>query len=204
VILLRALSPLFFSLLLFQIDFWGFGMLFFERNPPVWEVVPAWFILTTIRAVIGILTASIVLNISRGMALTKRNLNLGYFLVGLPLYTTSRTIMKIMNLSVFPEHFDHLLPTHFLDLFREPIKSWFTAQGFSYETYLKVYFSSVEPFIAELPRLLLFILVIRAFRQAHTTTTDSGPSPSQPTPQRSQSPASPRQRLRDVGERANS
>ena len=161
-ILLRALSPLFFSLLLFQIDFWGLGMLFFERNPPVWEVVPAWFILTTIRAVIGILTASIVLSIPKGTAVTKRNLNLGYFLVGLPLYTTSMTIMKIMNLSVFPEHFDHLLPIHFLDLFREPIKSWFTAQGFSYETFLRVYFSSVEPFIAELPRLLLLILAIRA------------------------------------------
>jgi len=181
--LLRALSPIFFSLLLFQIDFWGLGMLFFERNPSVWEVVPAWFIMTTIRAVIGILTASIVLSIPRGTALTKRNLNLGYFLVGLPLYTTSMTIMKIMNLSVFPEHFDYLLPIHFLDLFREPIKSWFTAQGFSYETYLRVYFSSVEPFIAELPRLLLLILAIRALRQTHTTTNGSGPSLSQSMPQ---------------------
>jgi hypothetical protein len=166
-ILLRALTPLFFSLLLFQIDFWGFGMLFFDRNPPVWEVVPAWFFMTTIRAVIGILAASIVLSIPRGTALSKRNLNIGYFLVGLPLYTTSMTIMKIMKLSVFPEHLDHLLPTHFLSFFREPIKSWFTAQGFSYETYLRVYFSSVEPFIAELPRLLLLILTLRVLRQIH-------------------------------------
>jgi hypothetical protein len=141
-------------------------------------------------AVIGILTASIALSIPRGTALTKRNLNLGYFLVGLPLFTTSMTIMKIMNLSVFPEimnlsvfpeHFDHLLPIPFLDLFREPIKSWFTALGFSYETFLRVYFSSVEPFIAELPRLLLLILAIRALRQTHTTTNARAASFFNPT-----------------------
>jgi len=170
VILLRALSPLFFSLLLYQIDFWGFAALFFDRNPPVWEVVPAWFILTMIRACIGVLTAYIVLSIPRTAAHPKRNLALSYFIVGPPLYTTSMTIVKIMNLSVFPESFDHLFPAHFLGLFREPLKNWFTAQGFSYETYLRVYFSSVEPFIAELPRLLLSILAIRALRPTRTTT----------------------------------
>jgi hypothetical protein len=173
--LLRALSPIVFSLLLYQIDFGGFAMLFFERNPPVWEVLPVWFILTMFRAGIGVLTASLALSLPRKTALTKRNLAFGYFLVGPPLYTTSMMIMKIMNLSVFPERLNHLLPTYFLSLFQEPFKSWFTAQGFSYETYLRVYFSSVEPFIAELPRLLLLILIIRALRLTHTTTTASGP-----------------------------
>ena len=92
-----------------------------------------------------------------------------------PLYVTSMTILKIMNLQVFPEHLNCLLPTHFLGLFREPVKSWFTAQGFSYEAYLRVYFSSIEPFIAELPRLLLSIPVIMALRRTRTTTAVSGP-----------------------------
>ena len=174
-ILLRALSPLFFSVLLFQIDFWGFGALFFDRNPPVWAVVPAWFILTMIRAAIGILTASLVLSTPRETAITKRNLAFCYFIVGPPLYITSMTILKIMNLPTFPEQVSYLLPTHFLGFFREPVKSWFTAQGFSYEAYLRFYFSSVEPFIAELPRLLLSILVIMALRRTRTTTAVSGP-----------------------------
>ena len=175
VIMLRALSPIVFSLLLYQIDFWGFAMLFFEKNPPVWEVVPVWFILTMFRAGIGVLTASLVLSLQRKAVLTKRNLAICYFIVGPPIYTTSMTIMKIMNLSVFPECLKHLLPTHFLGLFQEPIKRWFTAQVFSYETYLRVYFYLVEHFIAELPRLLLLILIIRALRLTHTTLNASGP-----------------------------
>lgn len=170
--LLRALSPVFFSLLLFQIDYLGFGMLFFERNPPVWEVVPAWFILTLIRAGIGVLTASLVLSIPRGTALTKRSLYLGYFLVGPPLYVTSMTIMVAMNLPVFPDRLHYLLPTQFLGLFQEPLKSWFTAHGFSYETFLRVYFSWVAPFIAELPRLLLLTLAIRVLRHSRTTAVE--------------------------------
>lgn len=122
-----------------------------------------------------LMTASLVLSIPRMASHTKRNLAFSYFIVGLPLYTTSMMIMKIMNLPVFPESLHRLLPTHFLDLFREPLKSWFTAQGFSYETYLRVYFSSVEPFIAEFPRLLLLILVIRVLRHTRTAATTSGP-----------------------------
>lgn len=120
---LRALSHLFSSLLLFAIDFIGFGTLFFERNPSVWEVVPAWFIITMIRAALGVLTASIGLGTPRTIPLPKRDLVLSYFIVGPPLYTTSLTITKIMNLSVFPDSLSHLLPTHFLGLLREPLKS---------------------------------------------------------------------------------
>jgi hypothetical protein len=172
-ILLRALSPIFVSLLLFLIDFWGFAALFFERNPPAWEVVPAWFILTMVRAYVGLMTASLVLNIPRRTALTKRNLTFCYFIIGPPLYVTSMTILKMMNLATFSDQISYLLPTYFLSFFQEPVNRWFTAQGFSYEAYLRVYFSLVEPFIAEFPRLLLSILSIRTLRIKTTTIASS-------------------------------
>ena len=43
----------------------------------------------------------------------------------------------------------------------EAINGWFTAQGYSYETYLTALFLAIMPLLIELPRLLAFILMSR-------------------------------------------
>jgi hypothetical protein len=161
--ILRVISPIPLSFLLFQIDFWAFGFFFDPyRNPPhALIVVTAWILLAMVRAGAGIYVSSLVLGIPLRRALSKRGLFLAYYLVGLPLVTTQMTVFHASGIGGWYDSLTPFMPLSYLESVMEAIKGWVTAQGFSYETYLTLLYLAIMPLLIELPRLLAFILMSR-------------------------------------------
>ena len=176
--LLRTLSPILISFIIYQIDFWGFGMLFFERTPSISETILVWFIVALIRAGMGVFALSLVRGQSWKKVLNKNALMLSYFVVGLPMITTHMSIHRILDVSVYPDPLERILPLHIIEGFTRGLAyKWFEAYGIPYDVYLLPYTFLIEPLFTELPRLLLFIIFVRALGFSRVAMTDSGLPP---------------------------
>jgi len=157
------LSPILLSFVLYQIDFWVFGSLFDPyRNPPnALIVVAAWFLIAMLRGGAGVYVTSLVLGVPLRRALSKTSLFLAYYLVGIPLVTTQMTVFHVSGIDGWYDSLTPFMPLSYLDPVLEAIHGWFTAQGYSYETYLTALSLAIMPLLVELPRLLAFTLMSR-------------------------------------------
>jgi len=102
-----------------------------------------------------------VLGVPLRRALSKTGLFLAFYLVGLPLVTTQMTVFYLSGIGSWYDSLAPFMPLSYLEPVLEAIEGWFTAQGYSYETYLTALSLAVMPLLVELPRLLGFILMSR-------------------------------------------
>ena len=178
----RILALILIAVLLHQMDFWGFGFLFFERTPTIPKAVLVWFIQNAIRTGFALYTLTKIRYLRRE-ALSRTALMLGYFVVGVTGITTGEVVHLILGVSYYPEILNWILPYRLITGFtQEAARIVFETAGIPYHIYLIPYGFLIEPLFTELPRLLSFIIVIRALGFTHVATTDSGPSPSPSTP----------------------
>lgn len=73
------------------------------------------------------------------------------------------TLINLTAIETWTKSLDPLLFTWLLQPVQEAVRTWFTSMGHSYEFYLTVYFTALDPLIVDLPRLLALILVNRRF-----------------------------------------
>jgi len=156
---LRLLSPLLATIILYQIGFWTFGLTFFEKNPASPQSVAAWLLAALARTGIALYATSLALRRPLGQTLTKRNLFLAFFLVGPAHPLTQMTLINLTAKTGWTRSLDPFMLTGLLQPIQEALKSWFTAMGLTYATFLIVYFLALDPLIIELPRLTALILV---------------------------------------------
>jgi hypothetical protein len=156
---LRLLSPLLATIILYQIGFWTFGLTFFEKNPASSQSVATWLLVALARTGIALYATSLTLNRPLGQTLTKRNLLLAFFLVGPAHPLTQMTLINLTATTGWMRSLDPFMLTGLLHIIQEALKSWFTAMGLTYATFLIVYFLALDPLIIELPRLTALILV---------------------------------------------
>lgn len=156
---LRLLSPLLATIILYQIGFWAFGLTFFEKNPASSQSVATWLLVALARTGIALYATSLTLNRPLGQTLTKRNLFLAFFLVGPAHPLTQMTLINLTATTGWTRSLDPFMLTGLLQPIQEALKSWFTAMGLTYVTFLIVYFLALDPLIIELPRLTALILV---------------------------------------------
>jgi len=153
----RVLALALVAVLLHQIDFWGFGLLFFESTPTIPGAVLVWFIQNVIRTVLAIYALT-RMRCMRPGALGKTALVLGYFIVGVTGITTESVIQLILDVSYYPEILNLILPYRLITGFtREAARIVFEAAGVPYHIYLIPYVFLMVPLFTELPRLILYV-----------------------------------------------
>lgn len=158
----RVLALALVAVLLHQIDFWGFGFLFFERTPPIPRAVLVWFIQNAIRTVLAIYALT-KMRYMRPGALGKTALILGYFIVGVTGITTGSVIHLILGVYYYPETLNLILPYRLITgLTQEAARIAFEAAGIPYHIYLLPYGFLIAPLFTELPRLILYVYLTRA------------------------------------------
>lgn len=153
----RVLAFALVAVLLHQIDFWGFGLLFFERTPTIPGAVLVWFIQNAIRAVLAIYALT-RMRYMRPWALGKTALILGYFVVGVTGITTGSVIHLILGVYYYPETLNWMLPYRLITGFtQEAARIVFEAAGVPYHIYLIPYVFLMVPLFTELPRFILYV-----------------------------------------------
>ena len=179
----RILALILVAVLLHQVDFWGFGLLFFERTPTIPMAVLVWFIQNAIRTGFALYTLTEI-GYLRREALSRTTLLLGYFIIGVTGITTDSVVHLILGVSYYPEILNWILPYRLIAGFtQEAARIVFGIAGIPYHIYLIPYGFLIEPLFTELPRLLSFIIVVRALGFTYVAKTDSGLLPSPSTPQ---------------------
>jgi len=149
------------SVILFQFDFWSFGFLVFERTPGFYETLLVWFIVGVMRTLLCVFVASRVKGIRFMDVFGKGAFLAGYFISGLPLIINEVCIHRILDVHVYPEALQRLVPYRIVaDLTRGMAREIFGALQIPYGTYLIPYTFLIEPLIIELPRLLIYLLLL--------------------------------------------
>jgi len=155
----RLLSPLLATIILYQIGFWTFGAVFFDRSPSMPQSVAAWLLAALVRTGVAIYATALALRRPLGRVLTKRNLFLAFFLVGPAHPLTQMTLLNLTVITTWPKNLNALMLTGLLQPIQDAVKSWFAAMGLPYTTFLTIYFLALDPLLVELPRLITIILV---------------------------------------------
>jgi hypothetical protein len=159
--LLRLLSPLPATIVLYWIGFSTFGAIFFDRSPTVYQSLVTWLLVALVRTGIALYATAFTLGKPLGQTLTKRNLFLAFFLVGPAHYLTQMTLVNLTVVDTWPQSLIPLMLTSLLQPIQEAVKTWFTSMGYPYSFYLAVYFTTLDPLIVDLPRLHALILIAR-------------------------------------------
>jgi len=160
------------SVILFQFDFWSFGFLVFERAPGFYETLLVWFIVGVARTLLCVFVASHVKGIRFMDVFGKGAFLAGYFIPGIPMLINEVCIHRILDVHVYPEALQWLVPYHIVaDLTRGMAREIFGALQIPYVTYLIPYTFLIEPIFIELPRLLIYLLLLRAHIENVFSTT---------------------------------
>jgi hypothetical protein len=154
---MRVLALVLVAVLLHQIDFWGFGFLFFERTPTIPGAVLVWFIQNAIRTGLAIYALTRMRYMRPG-DLGKTALILGYFIMGVTGITTDMLVHRILDVYYYPETLNRILPYRLITgLTQEAARIAFGAAGIPYHIYLLPYGLLITPLFTELPRLILYV-----------------------------------------------
>lgn len=159
--LLRLLSPLPATIVLYGIGFSAFGAIFFDKSPTAYQSIATWLLVTLNRTGIALYITAFALGSSLGRTITKRNLFLAFLLVGPAHVLTQMTLVNLTAGNTWTQSLTPLMLTGLIQPIQEAISAWFTSMGYSYKFYLSVYFTALEPLIVDLPRLLALILINR-------------------------------------------
>lgn len=171
--LLGIISPLPAALILYWMGFIAFGAVFYDRSPAPYESLLTWLLVALARTGISLYATSLALGRPLDQTLTKRNLLLAFFLVGPAHPLTQMTLINLTAITTWTKSLDPFLLTWLLQPVQDAVRAWFTSVGHSYEFYLSVYFSALDPLIVDLPRLLALILVSRAREPEHDEVNSS-------------------------------
>jgi len=159
--LLRLLSPLPATIVLYWIGFSFFTAVIFDRSPTVYQSLVTWLLAALVRTGIALYATAFTLGKPLGQTLTKRNLFLAFFLVGPAHILTQMTLVNLTVTTTWPQSLTPLMLIGLLQPIQEAVKTWFTSMGYPYSFYLTVYFTTLDPLIVDLPRLLALILINR-------------------------------------------
>jgi hypothetical protein len=155
----RLLSPLLATIILYQIGFWTFGAVFFERNPSMPQSTAAWLLAALARTGVAIYATALALRKPLEQVFTKRNLFLAFFLIGPAHPLTQMTLLNLTVVTTWPSSLNALMLTGLLQPIQDAIKSLFETMGLPYTTFLIFYILALDPLLVELPRLITLILV---------------------------------------------